>query len=65
MFLISGGGGLLGGVLGTSFVYALGIILEVKTWSRGGTLVGLEVGEKDVALMGHIQWKLDEDELVT
>ena len=41
MYLVSGGGGLLGEVLVNSFTSSLGSILGLNAGSGGGTLVGL------------------------
>ena len=46
--LISVGGGLLGGGLGTTFLSAHGSKLEVIKWSVCRTMVGIPVGETDV-----------------
>ena len=43
--LISGGGGLLGGGLGTSFVSAHGSTFGIREGSVGRNMVGLTVGE--------------------
>ena len=50
--LKSGGGGLLGGRLGTSFVYMLGSNIKVIEGYVGRNLVGLTLGGEDVAYLG-------------
>ena len=61
MFLISGGSGLCGGVLGTSVAYALG---RINTGYRGVIMVELSGGEKDVASLCQEDFMCNRRELV-
>ena len=50
--LISGGGGLLGRGMGTSFVYALGSKLGLNKGYIGVTMVSLSGGKTHVEVLG-------------
>ena len=51
--LSSGGGGLIGGLLGTSFVSSNGSKLEVIKCYVVSTIVGLAVRKTDVSALGQ------------
>ena len=52
-YLRSGGSGLLGVVLGNSFLSAHGTKLGLTKGSVGGTMVDLEGGEPNLAALGQ------------
>ena len=64
MFLIPGGGRIIGGGLGTSFASTLGSIMGVNAGSEGGTMVGLSGDEKYVASLGPEYLMCDENKPV-